>query len=82
MSKPRPLYAYRLEVDYPDGIDWSNPPHLWEQPSDDPEAPGFSWPRTRNYLSLSGARKRADLLRRYGCVVGIQRSEPIEWVEP
>jgi hypothetical protein len=60
-TKDRPLYAYRLIVEYP---------------------PGVVWPQTRRYLSLSGAKKRADLLRRYGCVVGIQRSERIEWVEP
>jgi hypothetical protein len=80
-AKDRPLYAYRLVVEYPEGVDWSNPPELWER-DPDPEAPGFQWPQARRYLSYSGARKRADLLRRYGCVVGIQRSEPITWVEP
>lgn len=80
-TKDRPLYAYRLIVEYPDGVDYMNPPHLWER-DPDPEAPGFQWPQTRRYLSYSGAKKRADLLRRYGCVVGIQRSERIEWTEP
>lgn len=85
MSKPRPLYAYRLVVEYPDGIDWTNPPKLWQEDRDeggiDPDLT-FSWPARRHYLSMSGARKRADLLRRYGCVVGIQRSDRITWVEP
>ncbi len=80
-AKDRPLYAYRLIVEYPEGVDYMNPPELWER-DDDPDSPGFSWPRDRRYLSLSGAKKRADLLRRYGCVVGIQRSERIEWTEP
>jgi hypothetical protein len=80
-TKDRPLYAYRLIVEYPPGVDYMNPPELWER-DDDPDSPGFAWPRDRRYLSLSGAKKRADLLRRYGCVVGIQRSERIEWTEP
>lgn len=84
ITKDRPLYAYRLVVEYPAGVDSLNPPHLWEQEyGDDPiTARSFQWPQTRRYLSISGAKKRADLLRRYGCVVGIQRSERIEWTEP
>lgn len=85
MTKLRPLYAYRLVVEYPDGVDWMNPPELWHQERAEGEhdgEDGFQWPNARRYLSYSGAKKRADLLRRYGCVVGIQRSEPIEWVEP
>ena len=81
-TKERPLYAYRLEVEYPPGVGWSNPPELWEDEDDSPDSRGFQWPQTRRYLSYSGAKKRADLLRRYGCVVGIQRSERIEWTEP
>lgn len=82
MTKPRPLYAYRLEVEYPHGIDWSNPPKLWEEEYGSEPLNSFSWPAHRHYLSMSGARKRAELLRRYGCVVGIQRSNRITWVEP
>ncbi len=78
-AKPRPLYAYRLEVEYPAG---DEPPTLWQEEYADEPHVVFQWPQTRRYLSYSGARKRADLLRRYGCVVGIQRSEPITWVEP
>lgn len=76
-------------VEYPEGVGYANPPKLWreeqaEMPyNGDPDAyDEFRWPQARRYLSYSGARKRADLLRRYGCVVGIQRSEPIIWVEP
>jgi hypothetical protein len=84
-TKDRPLYAYRLIVEYPEGVDWLHPPHLWEQERAEGEhehMDGFDWPQVRRYLSYSGAKKRADLLRRYGCVVGIQRSERIEWTEP
>ncbi len=81
-TKDRPLYAYRLIVEYPEGVDWTNPPHLWEEEYGNDPLTSFSWPQTHRYLSYSGAKKRADLLRRYGCVVGIQRSERIEWTEP
>ncbi len=85
-TKDRPLYAYRLIVEYPEGVDYRNPPHLWEpdviEGVEGAEETSFSWPPPRRYLSYSGAKKRADLLRRYGCVVGIQRSERIEWTEP
>lgn len=87
-DKPRPLYVYRLVVEYPDGIDWTNPPALWveefgeyvDNGYEDP--PTFSWPNRRHYLSMSGAKLAADRLRSYGCVVGINRSEAVEWVEP
>jgi hypothetical protein len=78
-TKDRPLYAYRLIVEYPEG---EEPPKLWQEEFADEPHVMFSWPQTRRYLSYSGAKKRADLLRRYGCVVGIQRSERIEWTEP
>lgn len=81
-AKDRPLYAYRLVVEYPEGVDSLNPPHLWETDYGSEPNTYFQWPQTRRYLSYSGAKKRADLLRRYGCVVGIQRSERIEWAEP
>jgi hypothetical protein len=83
-TKDRPLYAYRLVVEYPAGVDALNPPHLWleDRSEEDTGEWYFGWPRDRRYLSYSGAKKRADLLRRYGCVVGIQRSERIEWTEP
>lgn len=78
-DKSRPLYVYRLIVEYPEK---DAPPPLWEDQNADEPHVVFSWPRARNYLSFSGAKKRADLLRRYGCVVGINRSEAVEWVEP
>lgn len=78
-TKDRPLYAYRLIVEYPEG---EAPPQLWLDEYGDEPLASFQWPQARRYLSYSGAKKRADLLRRYGCVVGIQRSERIEWTEP
>ncbi len=88
-TKDRPLYVYRLVVEYPDGVDWRNPPKLWmeERGQDGQIGDGeresyFSWPNRRHYLSISGAKLGAERLRSWGCVVGIQRSERIEWVEP
>ncbi len=90
-TKDRPLYVYRLEVEYPDGVDWRNPPKLWLEENGDQSAgfddhgydpPLFSWPNRRHYLSISGAKLGAERLRSWGCVVGIHRSERIEWVEP
>lgn len=93
-EKPRPLYVYRLVVEYPDGIDWTNPPALWVEEFGDVDTgrddatgayldpPTFHWPNRRHYLSMSGAKLAAERLRSYGCVVGINRSETVEWVEP
>lgn len=72
------VYVYRLDVTYPEGVNWLNPPAAWE-PGDDPEGSGFQWPRVHPYLSRSGAKSRADLLVRYGCEVTIERSNPVTW---
>ena len=77
--KARPLYAYRLLVEYPD---ITEPPKCWEEMYMDEPNAVFQWPRVKTYLSLTGVRKRADMLRRYGCVVTIERSEPITWTKP
>lgn len=80
----RPTYVYRLRVEYPEGVDWRNPPEAWEadewQAADGSiESREFQWPRVRPYLSASGAKARADLLRKYGCTVEIERSEPVRF---
>lgn len=74
----RKLYAYRLHVTYPEGVDWRNPPEAWERDYGDPNT-SFDWPRVHPYLSRSGAKARADLLTKYGCTVTIERSDPITW---
>lgn len=76
------LYAYRLHVTYPEGVDYMNPPEGWgaRRIAGD-EWEYFAWPRVRPYLSRSGAKKRADLLTSYGCVVTIERSLPIAWAK-
>lgn len=50
----RPVYVYRLKVDYPVGVDWSNPPEGWE-PIVVPGVEGdhettFAWPARKHYL--------------------------------
>lgn len=77
----RKRYAYRLIVDYPEGIDWRNPPEAWN-PGDYygfEDGPSFHWPTPRVYFSRSGAKKRADLLESYGCSVTIERSNEVTW---
>lgn len=39
----------------------------------------FRWPRQKLFRSWDGARSRARLFERYGCIVEISRSKPIEW---
>ncbi|WP_433357742.1 hypothetical protein ACQP25_44950 (plasmid) [Microtetraspora malaysiensis] len=85
----RKTYLYRLNVEYPPGSDeWGWEPPGWQHNPIaqviDPETGGhecasFSWPTVRPYLSQSAAKRRADLLRSYGAVVTIQRSQPIAW---
>lgn len=76
----RPLFAYRLRVQYPEGVNHMHPPEAWKsrQTAED-EWETFQWPRVRSYISYSGAKRRADLLTSYGCVVTIERSLPITW---
>lgn len=83
--------VYRLEVTIPEGSEkrgWQ--PEGWEEEfggivatdSDGaPEYRTFSWPQRRLYLSPSSARKRAELLRRWGATVEISRSEPVRFLQ-
>lgn len=76
----RKLYAYRLVVEYPEGVDWRNPPEGWEPTPIGPDDEStFAWPQRLRYLSKSGAEGRADLLRGWGCKVAIERSNEITW---
>lgn len=84
---------YRLVVQYPEGSHDSEgwPVDSWEPPDwrpvdliEEPDTgawitPPFKWPSVRCYLSRTGAEGRAKLLRRYGAVVEVQRSEPVVW---
>lgn len=85
----RRTYLYRLNVEFPPGIDevgweppgWSDDP---EHQVQDPETGGyeavpFSWPLVRTYLSQTAANRRAALLRRYGAAVVVERSDPVVW---
>jgi hypothetical protein len=40
---------------------------------------GFRWPAGRTFLSATSAKRRAELLRRLGCEVTVERSLPVEW---
>lgn len=72
----RKQYAYRLIVLLPDE------PTITDDAVLDDDG-WFHWPRwQRYYFSQSGAKKRADLLRKYGATVDIQRSLPIVWPMP
>jgi hypothetical protein len=77
----RRIYVYRLDVTLPEEA--ADP--LWEpaswQPEWDPNPESdqsFRWPRhDRLWLSRSGAKGRADLLRSYGAKVEIVRSREV-----
>ena len=82
-------YLYRLDVTYPPGSNeygWS-PPGWDEDPTNDaveaetgaPYTAPFWWPTHHVYQSRSGAKKRADLLRKYGATVALIRSNPVTW---
>lgn len=80
----RPTFVYRLDVTLPEGAHaWDFAPENWQAPewSGNPdEDSSFRWPRyDRVYLSASGARTRADLLRSYGAKVEIVRSQEVKW---
>jgi hypothetical protein len=90
-AAPRPVYVYRLDVTYPPG---SQEPG-WEPPGWDAlesdtdwfvdrydEMRWVGWPQNRLYLSPRGAKRRADLLCKYGATVEIVRSMPVEWPLP
>jgi len=80
----RKTYVYRLIVGYPPGSlepGWEPPgwePQFhydYEGPVDDP----FRWPANRLCFSASTAKRRADLFRKYGAEVEIERSAPVTW---
>lgn len=87
----RPLHVWRVTVTaYPPRSHWSQPdwdrdwaPGGWEplaewsRLDDDPAA--FSWPGRRHYLSADAADDRAVLLRSWGAVVQVERSERVVW---
>ena len=79
----RPVYVYRLKVEYPEGVDWRNPPKAWEpMVIDHPEGPDtqmFFWPTRKHYMSRPGAADRKALLESWGCKVEIERSDPVTW---
>lgn len=70
----RPTYVYRLDVTYPPGIGWLNPPVAWRG-----EEYEFRWPGTRLYLARSSAMRRKALLESYGAQVTVVRSERVAW---
>lgn len=84
----RATYLYRVRViKYPEGSEvygWA--PENWEPYIDgaDPFADEavFSWPNQRQYLSKKNADGRAELFRKYGAEVVVERSDPITWPEP
>lgn len=80
----RRTYVYRLFVKYPEGVDWRNPPEAWTPYGDGLDGPEetFSWPQDRVFLSRRAADRRADRLRSYGCLVALERSEPVTWPAP
>jgi hypothetical protein len=82
-AKVRTLYVYRLVVTLPEGSDepgW-RPEEYDDQYSryQDDDETQFRWPRRRLYLSSEAAHARANLLRRWGADVKVERSEPVTW---
>lgn len=78
-----------FEPEYP-GSDDMVPVPGWAPPGWQPEGryiqilgtKDFIWPVTnKEYRSRSTARKRADLLERYGATVVVERSSRITWPE-
>lgn len=73
----RKTYVYRLTVTLPpEAADPSWEPDCW---ADELESDEFRWPMNRLFLSASGAKQRAELLRKYGAEVTIRRSAPVVW---
>jgi hypothetical protein len=74
--------VYRLNVTYPPGSlepGWEPPGWTITGPNGYEDRPDFRWPRERLYLSRSGAKTGADLFRKYGAEVTIERSDPVTW---
>ena len=84
----RATYLYRLIVTLPpEAADPEWEPQAW---LDEPVPPvqyaegddaRFSWPSNQHYLSATNAKRRADLFRKYGAEVTIERSAPVTWPE-
>jgi len=74
---------YTLDVEYPEGVDYHNPPQAWLDYINSldiyGDEPAFHFPRRRNFLTKDAAERRAGYLREYGCVVKVIASKPIEW---
>lgn len=84
-------YVYRLATTYPPG---SQEPG-WQPPGWKPEpgiaptrrlpwgrrkrAASFTWPSERLFLQRGSANHRADLLRKWGAEVTVERSLPVRW---
>jgi len=68
-------YVYRLDITYPE-VDPRHPPDAWVCDMQDwgREDEWFHWPQERQFLSLKGAKNRAERLVRYGCIVEIERA--------
>ena len=85
----RTIYLYRLVVTLPPEAaepDWEPqawldqlPPYPLEGAPPEAMEGRFEWPRNRLYQSASGAKRRADLYRKYGATVTIERSAPVTW---
>jgi len=79
------VFVYRLDITYPEGsTEWGwEPEGEWWKELSGGQGPGpdetFSWPQEHLYLSRSGASKRADLLRKWGATVRVEKSRPVEW---
>lgn len=76
----RTVYVYRLNIKFPPGSDqpgWRPADYDTTWLPEDADLRVFSWPKRRLYLSASAAEKRAAMLRRWGCTVGIDRSAPV-----
>jgi hypothetical protein len=73
----RKVYLYRLRVTLPpEAAEPGWEPQAW---LDDDYRGDFRWPETRLYLSGGWARRRANLFRKYGAQVTIERSAPVTW---
>ena len=81
----RDIYVWRLTVVYPpNSRDEGWEPEGW-LPADQPYIPEqgpepFRWPAERLCLTPGTAKRRADLFRKYGAAVTIERSEPVLWL--
>jgi hypothetical protein len=76
LPKRRPVYVYRLRIEYPEnGLEPDWEPEGWRDHHDH----AFTWPVTRAHLSETSAHHRAARFREYGATVTVERSKPVEW---